>query len=432
MVFGLFSKKSNLEKALTKGKKLAAQARWSEALSWFEEAREFDPDEAQARHGERQCREQLVNWNLEEAQGLQGIDDEKAREHALLAMDLAADEKDLQKSVKSLLNKLGKPAPKKPAAPKVEDKPKRLFEPSCGGGCAAPDCGPEGEEFEESFEDVYFLYLESMPENERDFFEDMSTDFQEGFVALQQGETKLAEQKLAKAKKAAPPSPALHYTLGIMQATKGRLENAEHEFAKAVELAPAFTSAYIQRCALLRELKRSAEAETLLKSWNEENPGDTLQAIPLLVSCLLDQDKVDEAEELLAPIFFDEGRTNINASILWAKIKERQNDVDGAVRAYQMVTASRPDYIDALVPLGLLLIRQGGRSAEAAVKVFKQCYRVDPEHGWFYLLRISEAYAVRGWKKDAAGMLSDAEHELPNQPQAKELFRQVSALVAKL
>lgn len=426
MVFGLFSKKSTQEKALEKGKKLADRQNYSEALSWYEEVLDKDPAVTEARKGARLCREKLVEKNLHEAECFGQFDVDKAREHALLALTLAGKEDDLKKRATTLLNSIGpSKASKKTVVKEEEEKPKRLFEPSCGG-CASPSCGDaHGEEIEENFEDVYYLYLESMPEHEKHLFENLSNVFREGYVALQQGELELAAKRLKEAEKVDAGSPAVAYTRGLLEGLQGQMEAARKYYEKALGAAPDYTSALYAVAATLRELHRPAEAVPLLKSRLEVSPKDR-EAILLLGASYLDLGNLDEAEETLTELYLSDAKTNSTVAFLWARLKEAQGDPEGAIRAYQIITNTNQNMLEALIPLGLLYISLGEPYAEAAVKVFKHCYRIDQEHGWFHLLRVAEAYAVRGWHKEARKILDEVSHDLPDDPNARALFDQVN------
>jgi tetratricopeptide (TPR) repeat protein len=320
---------------------------------------------------------------------------------------------------------------KKVQKEEAEEKPKRLFEPSCGGGCSSSSCGDSscgdshGEAIEENFEDVFYLYLESMPDREKPLFEGLSSAFCEGYVALQQGDMELAAKRLKEAEKIDGSSPAVAYTRGLLEGMTGELEAAKKHYEKALSAAPDFSSAVFCLASILRELHKSDAAVPLLRNHLEKHPSDK-EATMLLGASLLDMGKLDEAEETLTELYLSDAKTSANIGFLWAKLKEAQNDVEGAMRAYQIITNSNQNMLEALIPLGLLYISQGEPYAEAAVKVFKHCYRIDQEHGWFHLLRVAEAYAVKGWHKEARKILDEVSQELPDDPNARALFDQVN------
>ncbi|TLN23506.1 tetratricopeptide repeat protein [bacterium] len=422
-MFGFFSKKSTMEKALEKGKKLANNGNYGQALTWFLEVLDKDPAVTEARKGARLCREKLVEKNLEEASCFSSFDPDKAREHALLAAQLAGSEEDLKKKASSFLSTLGPAKAPPPKKKEEEEKPKRLFESSCGGGCASTSCGSScgGEEAEDNFEDVYYLYLDSMPENEQPLFEDLPQTFREGFVALQQGELEKAEKCLRKAEKEADKSPAVAYTLALLEGMLGKGDAARKHYEKALSLKPDFTSAFFSYVSILREMRLAKEAVDLLRQWRERFPKDK-EATIFLGAALLDLGENGQAEEALTDLYLSEGKTNSTLGFLWARLKDAQGDIEGAIRAYQHLTNSNQNNLEALIPLGHLYLKSGEVHAEAAIKVFKHCYRIDQEHGWYHLLRIAEGYANRGWHKEARSMLEQARDELPNDPNVKAHF----------
>ncbi|MBE0617506.1 MAG: hypothetical protein IH608_06220, partial [Proteobacteria bacterium] len=60
------------------------------------------------------------------------------------------------------------------------------------------------------------------------------------------------------------------------------------------------------------------------------------------------------------------------------------------------------------------------------VEVFKHCYRLDPERGWWHLLRVAEAYAGRGWRDEARDVLAKAGKELPDADEPRAQWEEVS------
>jgi len=211
---------------------------------------------------------------------------------------------------------------------------------------------------------------------------------------------------------------------------EGRLREAEKFFAQSAGLDQTFAPAVRQRASVLRELRRSREAADLLASHLTSQPGDR-DSLTLRVACLLDVEEAAEAEETLRPLYEKEGRTDMTVALLWARMMEQRGDRPGAIAAYETVTARNPDFIDALMPLGALLLAEGGRNAERAVKVFKHCYRIDPDHGWYHLLRVAEAYAARGWMKEARQMLDSSRDELPEDPRAEAAWKETASRLEK-
>ncbi len=113
MVFGwLTGSKNSAGKALEKGRKLSAQGRWAEALTYYDEAMEDASSSDEARSGARVCREKLVESNLAEARAFAMADEpDRALEHARLALELAGPEGDLRERAETVLSELGKTVP---------------------------------------------------------------------------------------------------------------------------------------------------------------------------------------------------------------------------------------------------------------------------------------------------------------------------------
>lgn len=431
MAFGWFSGKKNPGgKALEKADRLAGQGRWAEALSYYEEALDAVPESEPARNGVRACRDRLVAFNLSEAAAYETAGDpDKAREHAALALELAAGEAALVSRAREVLDRLEGPGASVAARPAA---PGRLFPPSCG--CPAP-CGTgetaegevgEGEAGEAPVEDLYGFYLEALSAEERNAFEALegAGDFPEGFVLLQQGETRLARPLLEAARSAYPTQPGPHYALGLLAALEKDPEAASRHFSRALELAPDFSPAAHHRADVLRESGVPAEGAAFLRRWLQGHPNDG-EAWVLLAACCLEAG--DPAAGLEAA---EEGARRTppadpRANLLKARALRRLGRPEQALGALQAVAARRPDLLEALVPLGDILLEKGGPSAERAAEVFKRCYRLDPERGWVYRLRLAQAYAARGWPAEAKQILAEARAELPDAPEARERWEEV-------
>lgn len=412
MAFSWFSgKKDPAGRSLEKADKLTGQGRWAEALTYYEEALEAQPASEPARTGVRTCRERLLAWNLEETQAyVIAGDPAKAREHAALALELAGGEADLESRAREALDRLEGAAPAGTAAAPAGG---RLFPPSCS--CPAPcGSGPEGEtaEADAAVEDLFAFYLESLSPEERDAFASLGDGFSEAFVHLQQGETEAARPGLEAAAREHPDAPGPHYALGLLAALEKDLEAAGRHFGRALETDPDFPPAAHHRADVLREGGRAAEGAASLRGWLEGHPEDG-EAWVLLASCSLEAGDpaagLEAAEEAVGRGSPADPRPNL----LKARALRALGRPDEALPALQAVAGRHRDLLEALVPLGQLLLEKGAPTAERAAEVFKRCYRLDPERGWWYLLRLAEAYAARGWKTEARDLLSTARGELP-------------------
>ncbi|GAB4277890.1 MAG: hypothetical protein Kow0092_33720 [Deferrisomatales bacterium] len=422
MAFGWFSRKKPAGgKTLQKARTLAAQARWAEALSYYEEALGAGADPEEARAGGRTCREHLVAWNVEEAQGYRRAGEpEKAREHAELALELAGEEADLAARARALLDTLGREAT--PAAGGEPTPPERLFTPSCGAGAACspgapcPAQAPAEEPPDPAA--LFELYLDSLSDAERRALEPLDDGFREGFVLLQQGEAAAARPLLEAAAARHPQQPGAHYALGLLEAVEGHPERAEGCFARALEADPSFGPAVHHRAEVLREAGGISRATRLLEEWLGGAPDDG-EGWVALATCRAQleapQAALEAAERAGALLPEQDPRPQL----LRAQVLAGSDRKDEAVQALQAVVARRPDLVAALVPLGQLLLEKGGTAAERAAEIFKHCYRLEPERGWWHLLRVAEAYAARGWLPEARDMLQSAREILPEGAEAR-------------
>ncbi len=423
MAFGWFGKKSSGDKALDRARKLAAQGRWAEALSYYEEAGDAGED---ARRGARTCRQQLVDANLDEAEGLRRAGElDRAREHILLARDLAGEEADLRERADEALTGLGGAPPPSPGA----DSPERRFPPTCG--CEAP-CDPPSPETagaQPHPEDLFAFYLETMAPEERAVLEPLDARFREGFVWLQQGEAERARPILEEVLATSPDAPGVQYSLGHLHALEGDPDAAAERFTATLALAPGFGPAVHHRAQALREAGQPEQAAAGLETWLSDHPDDA-EAWFLLAACRIDTGGLDRAVEAAdnGERHADEGE--VRHWILRARAFRDAGRPDDALAELQAVAARRPDLLEALVPLGQLLVEKGGTAAERAAEVFKHCLRLDPDRGWWYLLRLAEAYAARGWLDEAREVLGRARAGLPDRDDARADHAAVEARLA--
>jgi tetratricopeptide (TPR) repeat protein len=427
MAFGWFSKgKDAGDKALAKARKLEGQGRWAEALSHFEDVLAADTGIEEAKRGLRTCRERLVAFNLEEAEAYRASDKDKAREHARLAHQLAGSETDLQSQAWKVLESLKVRDERPPAAPEAPRQP--LFATSCA--CATPCHAPAEEEeaADMDVEDLAAFYLDACDPAEREAFEALGETFREGFVRLHQGDLAEARPALEAAAQEEPDAHGTHYALGLLASLEGDAAAAAERFRRTLTLSPGFAPAARHLADLLREAGQREEAISFLRQWLSAH-GDDAEGRVLLAQCLLEGGDGPGAREEAeaARRLGEEG--DVRPALIVARAHRIEGNREGAVQALQAVVARRPDALEALFPLGEVLLELGGSSVERAAEVFKRCYRADPDRGWYYLSQVARAYAARGWKVEAAEVLDRARQELPDAPEARQAWERARAEV---
>lgn len=430
MAFGWFSKDKNpTGKALEKARKLEGQGRWAEALTYFDEALAADAGSEAARGGARTCRERLVAFNLEEAEAYRASDADKAREHARLAMDLAGAEEDLRARAWQALDALKTREAPKDSRPAPPAPPKRLFASSCS--CATPchDGGPEPEPEHAGgidVEDLAEFYLDACDPAEREAFGALGDTFRQGFVSLHQGELKAARPALEAAAREAPSAPGAHYALGLLEALEGRGDAAVMAFQRALKAEPGFAPAARHLADLFREARRPAESAAFLRQWLQ-NQGDDAEARLLLAICLLEAGDPAAARPEAEAARRRLGEGDVRPALVAARAHRAEGNLEKAAQALQAVVAKRPDAVDALMGLGEVLLDMGGGSAERAAEVFKRCYQLDPDRGWWHLVQVARAYAARGWRAEAEDVLARAGRELPDADEARQAWEAARA-----
>jgi len=287
---------------------------------------------------------------------------------------------------------------------------------------------PEVEGGDIEVESLFEFYLESLSDVEREALEALGPTFQEGFVHLQQGEADKARPFLQEA---AGENPAVgaFYALGLLAALEKDREAAADAFSQALEHDPNFGPAAHHRADLLREEGDPEGASKLLGEWIAEHPEDG-EAWVLLGACQLEAGNPDAGLQSANEAARRAVEGDPRPQLIKARAFRSLGRTDEALEALQGVAARRPDLLDALVPLGRILTEKGGASAERAAEVFKHCYRLDPERGWWHLLRVAEAYAARGWKTEAKEIAAAAGRELPQSEEARAEWTEVSRTIS--
>lgn len=417
MGFSWFSKTSASadDKALARAQKLQSRERWAEALNLYEEILARTRGSNSALEGVKTCRENLVARNLEEAQSYREIDPERAREHARLALDLAGDDEKLKERADEVAEVLLRGSPPQPS-PVVISQP--LFGSSCS--CATPclstaDAEENGGEFDT--EELLAFYLDSCEPAVREAFQRLAGSFPIGFVHLQRGELEDAQAHLERAAEEYAAEPGPTYALGLLASISGKDDAAAIYFEKTLALDGEFGPAVRHLAETLREMGNRSGAIDVLSRWLLSHPEDA-EAHLLLALSRIESGEIETGLEhaLTAQRLTEE--SDFRPSLIVAKAQQILGDDPAAASTLQRVLSRKPDLIEALVELAEILIRQGGNQAERAAEVFKRCYRQDPDRGWWYLVRIAEAYQARGWREQATDVLNRAREELPEEASA--------------
>lgn len=427
MAFGWFSKSGDgVDKGLAKAQKLKKQERWAEALYFFEEALARDPGSEPASTGEAECREQLVASNIEEAESYREIDLPKAREHARLALDLAGAHEALRKRASAVIDALGNEASPAAALTPSPTPRRALFSQSCS--CATPCTPPTEPEFDEGeidVEDLADFYLDSCEPAVQAAFERLGGAFRTGFVHLQRGELAEALPHLEQTAREQPDECGAFYALGLLESLGGRLDAARAHFARSLGLDDAFAPALRHLAETLRDLGDRPKVIEILTEWLEVH-GDDAEARLLLALTRMEVGDPARAVEDARLAHRLAGESDPRPALLLAKAYQLTGDGQAAIATLQSILARRPDSVEALAELGELLLQQGGSSAERAAEAFKRCYQHDPDRGWWYLIKVAQAYHARGWTSEAKEVLSRAREELPEETEAVRAWEQVA------
>ncbi len=426
MALGWFGKRKDpARRALERARRLEGQGRWAEALSFYEEAAADPHVVGEASRGLRACRERLVGANLDEARGYRNAGDaEKAREHARLALELAADDPDLRTRAEEVLRDMDAQEPEVPRPAPEAPRP-TLGTSACA--CPVPQEGdPAPREEPEAPGDMFEFYLEGMTETERAALGALGEAFREGFVRLQQGDLEGAEPLLREADGQHPGAPGVAYAMGVLAVLKGSWAEAEEHLARALEADPDLEPAAHRLADVLREQGRKQDARDFLEGWLAEHPGDAAGWL-LLGVCRLELGDPEGTLEAADRAESQREEGQVDHWLLRARAYEALGKPDKAMEELQAVAVRQPDRLEALVPLGRLLVAKGGACAERGAEVFRHCARIDPERAWWHLLRVAEAYIARGWGPEALEVLEQVRPGLPDEKEALDDWERLRA-----
>ena len=175
-----------------------------------------------------------------------------------------------------------------------------------------------------------------------------------------------------------PQNAELHYNYGYLLNRKGKINEAEKEFNKALALAENDSIVHRNYAIFLDGNKRYEEAETEYRTVIKLNQND-VDTHQLLADLLLRLRRLDEAEE--------EYRKALSMSPMNPEIHnnlgillKRRGDMEGAETEYRFAIQLDPDYSKARLNLGTLLYIRG-RITEA-----KQKYLETLKIAIYYLL----------------------------------------------
>jgi tetratricopeptide (TPR) repeat protein len=213
-------------------------------------------------------------------------------------------------------------------------------------------------------------------------------------VLQEQGETPKSRETLDRALQIAPLEPNTWYQYGILEAQKGRLEEASVKLQKAIAINPDIPEGYFNLANLLLHMGKAQEAEAALAKALSIDPydaaaydltGQVMARKRRTAEALYNFEKAvrlrpgyspylyDHALALVQSERYDEAKTQVEAAIKatpnYAEAHEvlgalylREKQPAQALREYRQAVAIRPELSRVQLNLGLLLFSQGDRT----------------------------------------------------------------------
>ncbi len=212
--------------------------------------------------------------------------------------------------------------------------------------------------------------------------------YRRGKDAFMRHDFEEANRFLTQALEQNPEYADLYSMIGVIYNDKGRFSEAIKCFSKALEINPDYTEAKINLMILLQDIGRFDKAGNILR--HIQSCGDSFSASldPMAKSKLanlhavtgdmylmleLHELAIHEYEEALS---HRAGFADIRLKL--AKAYKDAGQFEISEVQCRACLKARPDYIDARIFLGAVLMAQGRRTQ--AIDAWKQVFALDPEN----------------------------------------------------
>lgn len=176
-----------------------------------------------------------------------------------------------------------------------------------------------------------------------------------------------------------PPEVTHFYEEGMKLRKEGKWEEAKTLFEKAIEIAPKFYEARVERGVMLFNLRQKEEAKTEIKKVLDEDP-----------------------ENMSAKV----------ASTIFTIFDPAARDFDGVVQILEKALKVAPDHVRANYLMGRALMR-AGRDVEA-ISYLRRIEELDPDNR-IYLSKLERARYVTGKKARTIPNLEESLERYPDE-----------------
>jgi len=173
-----------------------------------------------------------------------------------------------------------------------------------------------------------------------------------------------------------PSSPEIHNNLGRTLANAGKLDEAEAEFAKALELNPNDADALLNLATVASLRGNPARAEHLVKQALRANPDHTV-ALAKLAELRRDAGDLEESERLFREaLALDEVSPELYLGL--GDVLQRAGKYKEAEAAFRRVLELDPDSFAAYYNLGVTALQQ--QQYDASIAAFEKALALNADH----------------------------------------------------
>ncbi|MDH3997328.1 MAG: hypothetical protein OET90_00675 [Desulfuromonadales bacterium] len=316
----------------------------------------------------------------------------RAREDFQLALEQACSEALRQEAEQALAALAQGEAPTTPAAP----APASAAHAGCSTCAPASTSTPEAEEADIDQEARIELLLATMEPKLAPRYQNASPQFLQAWLATQDGEDALA-LRLFDAIPPAERNALFLFEHGSLLARSGKLAQAQKELHAALTTEPELFSAFAVLTEVLAASEQIGPLEKMLK--------ESLAAQRFGGFCWARLAEIHVRRNELEPALaaglkaLDEGEADPPLMIMCAQLLERDERFDEAEALLQRLPGGGCG--GGAHPMLAEFWLRRGTNVDRALESFKGAMRQEQSNPR-WLLRISQVYLAKGWKKQAA------------------------------
>lgn len=207
-----------------------------------------------------------------------------------------------------------------------------------------------------------------------------------------------------------------HYLRGVIYFNQEKYEQALKEFKEAIKLSPESLTIRFKKALVLFKMEKYKEAEKELVFIKDKDPDyiDAYFTLIFVYEALNDQKKQKQIYREFLEKTHDLHPENIDIAEYLAEYYYVNKEYEKAIKVYEDILKSKPDYIDGKYMLGFLYDTMGKR--KIAIQIWKDILKKNPNHA-DTLNALGYAYAEEGINLDEAKKMIEKALELaPDNP----------------